>query len=111
MVESPPLEELAARKRLVQAHMEIYRAELALYSHQVLTPIDKAVHLTSNPVTRWSTILGLAGLYLTGRSTWIRSPWVRRGLQFIVPMVSGRLKQFVVSAALGWILKKIRPNR
>lgn len=97
MGQAPPLEELAARKRLARARMEIHRAEMALYFRQAISPVRAAEvgwrTLASNTWLRWSATAAAAALLVSGR--------LRR-----VGKIAGWVVPFVLPRARGFLARK-----
>jgi hypothetical protein len=100
---APPLDELAARKRLAQARMEIHRAEMALYFRQVTSPARAAEAgwhtLAANPFARWAAAAAAAALLFSGRLRGAGrvAGWVA---PFVLPRVRGFLARKV--GGLAW---------
>ena len=110
MGEAPPLDELAARKRLVQAKMELHRAEIALYYHHIMAPlktaqsgISTASNFLSHPAARMALVGGLGVLLFSGRLKFFRKP---AGL--IIPFISSRLRGFLFRRAWDLVLKRFQ---
>ncbi len=104
MDEAPPLDELATRKRLVQAKMELHRAEMALYYHEVTTPIQTVragiASVASHPLTRVAVIGGIGFLLFSGRLKFLR-----KTTGFIAPLVSSKLRGFLMQQAWNLVSK------
>lgn len=100
MGQAPPLDELAARKRLAQARMELHRAEMALYFRQVTSPARAAeagwLALAANPIARWTAAAGFAALLFSGR---LRR--VGKVAGWIAPLVVPRVRGFLARQAGG----------
>jgi len=100
---APPLGELAARKRLAQAHMELQRAELALAYQQATAPFrlaqSKLHSLTSQPGSRWALLGGLGFLLISKRFRFLRRTvgWV---LPFVLPRIRGLAGQRAMQLGL-----------
>ena len=91
---APSIDELEARKRLIQARMDLHRAEMAWHYRQITAPVQsfKAgfTRVMSNPIARW-TIMGSLGFFLvTGRLRFVRKAavWVA---PFLLQRVRGLL--------------------
>lgn len=97
MGQAPPLEELAARKRLARARMEIHRAEIALYFRHAMSPVRVAEAgwrtLTANPWLRWSAAAGAVALAVSGR--------LRR-----LGKIAGWIVPFALPRARGFLARK-----
>lgn len=104
MVESPPLDELAVRKRLVQARMELHRAELALYIDHTLAPIRKASALASQPMVRWGGLAAMAAMVFAGA----RSNKVRSAGGKVSSILGGPLRSFITTKVLSFLFSKVR---
>ncbi len=101
---SPPLNELSARKRLAQAHMELHRAEMTLHYQQATAPlrlVQSRIHsVTSNPVARWM-LLGGMGFMLVSK----RTRYLRRATGWLLPFMLPRLRGIFSNRALQFGLK------
>ncbi len=89
--ETPQLDELAARKRLVQAHMELHRAEMALHYQEVTAPFrlaqSKVSWITANPILRW-LLIGTTSFVLVSK----RTALLRRAASWAIPLLVPRLR-------------------
>ena len=107
MGEAPPLDELAARKRLVQAKMEIHRAEMALYYHEITAPIQTVrsgiTSLASHPLAKVAVIGGIGFLLFSGRLKFLR-----KTTGFVAPLVSSKLRGFLAKQAWNLVFKGFR---
>ena len=107
MGEAPPLDELAARKRLVQAKMELHRAEMALYYQQAIAPFQTVRSgfstLVSHPIVRAVFMGGLGFLFVKGRLR-----FARKAVGWAAPLVFSRLRTFVMSHVWKWGLKGLQ---
>jgi hypothetical protein len=106
MGQSPPLDELAARKRLVQAKMELHRAEIALYYREVTAPLriaESSVHtILNHPISRITMIAGAGVLFFSGRLRLFR-----KTLGFIAPIVLPQLRGFLKRQISGLVSDKL----
>ena len=97
MDQAPPLNELAARKRLIQAKMELHRAEMALHYSQIVQPFHSIQSglgkVLSSPFLRWGLIGGLGFLLVRGRLRFLG-----KAAKWALPFALPRLR----SVALGW---------
>ena len=107
MGQAPPLDELAARKRLARARMEIHRAEMALYFRQITSPARAAEAgwqgLVANPIARWTAAAGFAVLLFSGRL-----PRVGRVAGWVAPFVMPRVRGFLVRQAGSLALRSLQ---
>ena len=98
MGQNPPIDELQARKRLIQAKMELHRAEMALYCREVLMPIQaiqtNLQRFTDHPIARIVIMGGLGFLAMSGRAR-----IVRRLSGFIIPMFFPTMRRFLMGNA------------
>lgn len=89
------MDELEARKRLIQARMELHRIEMAVYSHQILSPFQTVRHgfekIAAHPILRWGIIGGFGFL-----ATKLRLRLVGRLAGIAVPLVMGRIRGIVL---------------
>ncbi|MFZ4694334.1 MAG: hypothetical protein ACOYMV_04325 [Verrucomicrobiia bacterium] len=103
MGQAPPLDELAARKRLAQARMELHRAEMALYFRQVTSParaVEAGWHaLAANRIVRWTAAAGGAALLFSGR---LRR--IGKVVGWVAPLVVPRVRGFLTRkiSGLAW---------
>jgi hypothetical protein len=104
MVESPPLDELAARKRLVQARMELHRAELALYYQEALSPVRKFSAFVSKPSVKWTAIAAVVGLLMTGS----RMKIVQKITGKMSPLLMAPLKTFITTRVIGFVMRALQ---
>lgn len=113
MGQAPPLDELAARKRLAQARMELHRAEMALYFRQVTSPARAAEAgwraLAANPIARWGAVAGAAALLFSGRfrrvgklAGWVAPLVMPRVRGFVARQVSGLAWRGILGLARRW---------
>ena len=107
MQELPPLDELAARKRLIQIKMELHRAEMALYTHQLLSPLRTAqlrvTSLFSHPITRYVTV-GAVGLLVFTR----RLKVFRKVGGFVAPLILPFLRRFLFRQIGNLVMRGVR---
>lgn len=107
MGQAPPLDELAARKRLIQAKMELHRAEMALYYQQTITPIRMMRSgfstVITHPLTRIALASGL-GFFLV-RS---RFRLTRKAVALVIGLALPQLRTFLVNRTFGWGIDKLR---
>ena len=109
MGETPPLDELAARKRLVQAKMELHRAEMALYYQQMISPFQKAhdgfERLKHHPIGRVAIAGGLGLLLFMGGR---RLGSLKKVAGFVAPMVVPKIRGFIINRAMNWAMAFLR---
>ncbi len=106
MGEAPPLEELASRKRLVQAKLDLHRAELALYYSRVTAPLQimrKGARFLTHPAVGLAAVGAVAWLLFSGRLNFLRKP---TGL--IIPMLLPRLRGLLVNRTMDMFFKGFR---
>ena len=93
MGQTPPLDELSARKRLVQAKMELHRAEIALYYQEVMMPLRTVQsgfqQFKTHPIYQILTIAGMGFLFFSNR---LRSLGKIAG--FVIPIAIPQLRRF-----------------
>jgi hypothetical protein len=98
MGQNPPIDELQSRKRLIQAKMELHRAEMFLYYNEVIAPIQnvqsKLQRFTDHPLARFAVIGGFGFMLVTGRLR-----MVKRLAGFIVPMLFPSMRRFLMGNA------------
>ena len=98
MGQNPPIDELQARKRLIQAKMEIHRAEMFLYYNEIMTPIQNVQNnlqrYTNHPIARFAAMGGLGFLLVTGRLR-----MVKRLAGFLVPMLFPSMRRLLMGGA------------
>ncbi len=107
MGQAPPLDELAARKRLIQAKMELHRAEMALYYQQTIAPIQMVRSglstITTHPLTRIVLMSGLGFFLVRGRFR-----LTRKAAALVIGLALPQLRTFLVNRTLGWGIDKLR---
>jgi hypothetical protein len=110
MGKTPSLNELATRKRLLQAHLEIHRSEIALYYHDILSPFERVgsrvTQLASNRWVRWGAI-GAFGYLFFARRLGI----LRKVAGVAMPLLLPRLQGLIRSNALQWGMKAVQMLR
>ena len=93
------LDELEARKRLIQAKMDIHRAEMAVHLHDITEPIRKVQNsvgrITHSPILRWGLISIVGWLAFSGR--W---RWFTRITAWVSPLALPQAGQFLKQNAL-----------
>lgn len=98
MGQNPPIDELESRKRLIQAKMELHRAEMFLYYNEVVTPIQNIQsnlqRFTDHPIARFAVMGGLGFLLVSGRLR-----MVKRLAGFLIPMLFPSMRRFLVGNA------------
>ena len=117
MDQASSLEELATRKRLIQAKMDIHRAEMAIHYDHLKRPIQSvkstARTIFSNPWLRWAIFAGLGLFLVKGGGRSLRSTVKVTGK--MVPFVFPRVRNFLISQAtqwgMRWFRKKFVSNR
>jgi hypothetical protein len=110
MGQNPPIDELEARKRLVQAKMELHRAEMALHYNEIMAPIQSVqsnLHrFTGHPIARAAMMGGLGFLLISGRLR-----MAKRLAGFLVPMLFPSLRRFLMGNAGRLALKLFQTLR
>lgn len=100
MDKAPPLNELAARKRLIQAKMELHRAEMALFVNDIKNPFQRLrshVEKAAHSPWLWLGVLGGVGFLLfRGR----KEP-ARKTAGWLAPIILPRIRNMIV----GWGVK------
>lgn len=98
MGQNPPIDELQARKRLIQAKMEIHRAEMFLYYNEITAPIQNIQNnlqrFTDHPMARFAAMSGLGFLLITGRLQMLK-----RLASFMIPVLFPSIRRFLMSNA------------
>jgi len=106
MGETPPLEELASRKRLVQAKLDLHRAELALYYGRITAPLQimrKGARFLTRPAVSLAAVGAVGWLLFSGRLNFLH-----KTTGFIVPMLLPRLRGLLVNRTLDMFFKGFR---
>ena len=102
---SPPLTELSARKRLVQARMEIHRAEMALYFDQMVSPFQRISSrvqaVVGNPIVRVGVVGGLGFLLVSGKLKFLR-----KVTSWAAPLILPRIRNFVMNRLASMVARK-----
>jgi hypothetical protein len=99
MDQAPSIDEFEGRKRLIQAKMELHRAEMAVYLHEFTRPFATVSfgvsRAFSNPVVRWLAV-GALGYYLVVR----RRRRAAEGENWLASIIMPRLRQVLVGIAV-----------
>jgi len=104
MGQTPPLDELAQRKRILQLKMDMRRAEMVLYYHEITAPVrfvqEKFQRLKGNPLLVAGAALLSGWLLFSGRMGVLR-----RAASWVLPVVWPRLRGQFLNVVLSPFLK------
>src|SRR4051812_23891211 len=101
MAEMLPLDELAIRKRLLQAHLAIQRSVISTYVEEIASPFRRlgasARSMRSNPVAHAVVVGGIGFLFFSRRFKWMRS-----SVRYAAPLIWPQLRKLAMNRAVGW---------